>query len=260
MLLTLQQTLAFVSARRRLLAGIGGMVLLLAVVGPQRLQEACRQYVFDYRADERDHAWQAYVHGIEARYFGVGASSQDKTLKYLGNQRYRVSSYVVSSDFEGRLFFSAIVSTAPAPVYSIYFGRLREPEDDLPWRIESAEIRKTIGASTTVPLPEINIDKLKYRSLEERVRTIVGELDRLPDNARRQEFFKRCMEGGAAGDEVAAKMMEIYNQRGRGSGPASADSVRSWWLDVRSGEEKAMDKAFGVPVPLPPVTAPPPKK
>jgi hypothetical protein len=150
--LTLEEFLAFASARRKVLrqlAGIAVCGLLVAVVGPQNLLDTYRRYGSDYKTDERSSAWTAYADSIRARYCDatISASVQD----YLGNERYRTSSYVESPDFEGRMYITVVLQKeAPSSAQSA-------PT----WGVETSEVRKEPGGPT---VPEPQTPKINARS------------------------------------------------------------------------------------------------
>jgi hypothetical protein len=157
LLLTLEQFVAFASARRKAhkrvaaaiaLCGILMAVGLVAVVVPQ-FQEAYRKYVSDYKTGERSSAWTAYAdhirRGYDARVSGQDPSS---VLDYLGNGRYRASSYVESSRFEGRLFLTTTLKTeGPSGAHGAST-----------WLIEIPDSFRKTPSGPTVDRPPWNFD------------------------------------------------------------------------------------------------------
>jgi hypothetical protein len=143
LLLTLEKVVALVSARRKVLLRLANVAVcgLLVALGPQ-LAETYRRYVSDYKTDERSSVSTAYAQGIGVRHSDAKIDPS-LVLDYLGNEQYRVSSYVDSPDFVGRLYFTVtMVREAPSSA-----------QGGSKWRIETSEVTNAPGGPA-VPEPQ----------------------------------------------------------------------------------------------------------
>jgi hypothetical protein len=162
LLLTLKEVLAFASARRKALQRVAAAAAAIALcwvgvaIRPQLLDKF-RQSLWDYRTDLRSSAWTAYSVGIRDTDIDAKVIPQapDHALDYLGNGRYRASSYAESPDFEEHLYFTLVLKhgTIPRILTGAEMFKWLGPE----WRLETSEIRKAPGGPTIDLRPKLNL-------------------------------------------------------------------------------------------------------
>jgi hypothetical protein len=163
LLFTLQEVVTFVSARRKALRRVAaaaaaiGLCWTWIAIGPQLLDNI-RQSVWDFRTDQRSNAWTAYSAGIRDTDIDAKVIPQapDHVLDYLGNGRYRASSYAESPDFEERLYFILVLKhgTHPSVLTAAEFVKWLGPE----WRLETTSITKGPGGPTVNLRPKLSLD------------------------------------------------------------------------------------------------------
>jgi len=164
LLLTLEEFLAFVTARRKVLQRVAVAVAAIALcwlcvaTGPQLLDHF-RQSVWDFRTDQRSSAWTAYSAGIRDTDIDAKVILQapDHVLYYLGSGRYRASSYIESRDFRERLYFTLVLKHGVAPSGVVKGAELFAwlgPE----WRLETVSITKGPGGPTVNLHPKLRLD------------------------------------------------------------------------------------------------------